>query len=163
MRTTLAQLQQDVIWQARLFTNGDDLASSDLARAVSALDEYLDEHLDSRGAHNNQQTSIDAAMNPPMLGSVRRRIIDEIRACHTLGSFAVEEGLTDDQLERRLHRSHTTVSSARNWLVNAGWLTDSRFRRNTPTGREAIVWTLTSTAKQKIADPSWVERSKTTT
>jgi hypothetical protein len=52
------------------------------------------------------------------------------------------------------------VSSARNWLVDAGWLRDSSHRRMTRNGRDAIVWELTDAARAAVASPEWIERNR---
>ena len=49
-------------------------------------------------------------------------------------------GLTDDQLEMKLNRSHQSVSGSRNNLVKNGLVMDSKRRRETRYGNEAIVW-----------------------
>lgn len=92
--------------------------------------------------HNSPDTSVIAAvMATPLTGSVRRRIVDEVRVA-MLG-VVDKTGCTDEELERLLGRKHTTVSSARNWLCNNGWLQDSGFTRLTTSLRPAIVWELT--------------------
>lgn len=60
-------------------------------------------------------------------------------------------GYTDRQLEARLRRSHQTVSSARNWLCQAGWVEDSGIRRSF-NGRPACVWQLTEAAHQALKE-----------
>jgi hypothetical protein len=59
---------------------------------------------------------------------------------------------TDDELEQRSGNSHQTISSARNWLVEAGWVQDSGKRRNTRSGRQAVVWELTPAGQRQIGD-----------
>lgn len=50
------------------------------------------------------------------------------------------QGATDEELELVLRRPHQTISSARNSLVEDGWLYDSGKRRPTLSNRPAIVW-----------------------
>jgi len=54
-----------------------------------------------------------------------------------------EYGLTDDELEIDLRRSHQSVSGARNHLVKRGYLADSGQRRVNRWGNQAIVWVWT--------------------
>ena len=55
-------------------------------------------------------------------------------------------GLTCDDVERRLDRSHQTISPRINELRDTGWIIDSGVRRKTRSGRAAIVWTPTRAA-----------------
>lgn len=126
-------------------------------RALDALDAHLADLDERKAAHNVQDTSIAAAaMVVPKVGYVRRRIIDEIR---TAGRWNDGAGYTDSELERRLKVKHETLSSARNWLTGSGWLMDSGLRRESSSGRDAIVWALTPAALAVMSDPSWVARS----
>jgi hypothetical protein len=61
-------------------------------------------------------------------------------------------GFTDAQLEFRLNKSHQTVSSARNWLVEAGWVVDSGMRRKTLSGRKATVWMLSPAGHARLRE-----------
>lgn len=115
--------------------------------AVEALDEHLTPIGPDVGAYgtNSPDTSKKAAHQARLLqGSIRQRIVSEIFA--EIHQAPDMQGYTDDELERLLHAPHTTVSSARNWLVNNGWLTDSGYRRKTTSGRDAIVWKITTAA-----------------
>ena len=108
--------------------------------------------VDEAGAFgpNSPDTSrTAAAMAKPRSGSVRRRIVDEIRISEARRDPWVG-GLTDDELELITLRKHTTISAARNSLVEAGWLEDSSYRRDTTSGRPAIVWCLTPAARTAI-------------
>jgi len=116
----------------------------ELRQVISELDEL--DSLDERAAFAPGSATSEAAAWP-IRGSVRRRILDE---CRSIGLHPHLGGLTDDELERRLGRSHTTVSSARNYLVNAGWLMDSGKVRQTRQKRDATVWTLTPAAIQRM-------------
>jgi hypothetical protein len=124
------------------------------------LDAHIEAITDAAGAFvPGSPTSENAArLSRLTVGSIRRRIVDEIRSIGLNSSHLF--GLTDDELERRLHRPHTTVSSARNWLCQAGWLQDSFYTRQTSSGRDATVWELTPAARAAVASPEWVERSK---
>ena len=164
MRSTRKTLEQAVITAANEWRDAEALwhgpefalAEDRLRVAVEDLRRHLEEITHAPGGFNpGSDTSEGAAIKQLSPGSVRRRIVDEVRSA---AWFSELQGLTDDELERRMHRPHHTVSSARNWLVGAGWLTDSGYRRLTVSKREAIVWTLTSAAMGAIADPSWVTR-----
>jgi hypothetical protein len=168
MKSKKRTLEEAVIDAARAvtLTMGYGYAHETYARlnkmrnAIQALDAHLAPITDEPGAFvPGSDTSENAArLSRLMVGSIRRRIVDEIRSIGLNSTHL--HGLTDDELERRLHRPHTTVSSARNWLCQAGWLQDSHFTRTTSSGRDATVWELTPAAKAAVASPEWVERSK---
>lgn len=65
-------------------------------------------------------------------GSLRKVMYDALRR--------TTEGMTDDEMEALLVKSHQTVSAARNTLMNDGWVRDSGRRRLTKWGNPAIVW-----------------------
>lgn len=116
---------------------------AELVRTVEELNAHLDEVVDSPGrwVEGSPETSAAAALSLPNSGSVRKAIIMELAMCH-MASFLDTQGLTDEEIERRLRRSHQTCSSARNWLLNAGWIIDSGYRRRTSNRRDAVVWQL---------------------
>lgn len=62
------------------------------------------------------------------------------------------EGLTSDEIEADLERTHQSISARVNALKNAGWLVDSGQRRATRSGRQAIVWTPSQQAIQWVAE-----------
>lgn len=120
-----------------------------LAAAVDALDSVEVQAIgDENGAYaKDSATSIVAAnLSGPMAGTVRRRIIDEIR-CAPESLY----GLTTDELEVALRKSHTTVSSAVNYLMSIGWLRDSGYQRITRGGRPAMVLELTPQARERCS------------
>lgn len=101
---------------------------------VVAIDDMPPPALDA----NPRDTSVEAAFKAaPKAGSLRRKIISEVWLRPSLG------GLTCDELERRLNRPHTSVSSAVNSLLRAGWLRDSGLRRPTRNHTPAVVWEVT--------------------
>lgn len=161
MRSRKTVLEQNVIDAARTFVNhpyGFTHFAVDLAKAVAELDAFLAPLEDTQGAFApGSTTSEQASLAPLRHGSVRRRIVDEIR---TMGLRQFALGLTDDELEQRLNRAHTTVSSARNWLCQAGWLQATDRVRKTRSGFDATVWELTPAATAWVSSPEWVERSK---
>ncbi len=122
-------------------------ARFDLRDAVKALNAYLPLEPAARGAwvEGSPETSVQAALTAPR-GQLGKRVLAHIRVAHYHGGV----GSTDDALEAALHRSHQSVSSARNGLCMGGWLMDSGQRRKTRTGRDAVVWTLTPSALTKI-------------
>jgi len=162
MRSTKTNLEQDIIKKARAFiATRSPLDELDLRAAVLSLDSYIEAITDDPGAANHESwTSINAAqLSAITAGSLRRRIVDQIY----LVSTSPLRGLTDDELERRLNKPHTSVSSARNWLVQRGWLIDSGDVRQTRSLRPATVWIMTDQAKQRIRRSQWptyLERAK---
>jgi hypothetical protein len=50
-------------------------------------------------------------------------------------------GMTSDEVEVALGRTHQTISARINQLRDTGWVVDSKARRKTRSGRKAIVWT----------------------
>ena len=81
-----------------------------------------------------QQTSQDAARKAlGRTGSQRRAIYEEIRS---RGS----DGLTCDEICCILQMLVQSATPAINTLARDGWLKDSGMRRETRSGREAIVW-----------------------
>lgn len=82
-------------------------------------------------------------------GSTRARIVAAVASA--------PNGLTDAELERHLEVKHETVSSARNWLMNNGWLAPGTTPDGVPakrpvnadgTGSLATVWVLTAAGRQ---------------
>ena len=55
-------------------------------------------------------------------------------------------GLTCDEIEMYLDRTHQSISARINELRDSGWIIDSGKRRKTRSGRAAIVWTPTQAA-----------------
>jgi hypothetical protein len=174
MKSTRRKLEDEVVTCARAWATllRDAIRDQDcsnvyyppevryLLDAVDALDAHIEAITDAQGAFVPGSATSEAAavLGRIAAGSVRRRIVDEVRSIGLHSAHVM--GLTDDELERRLHRAHTTVSSARNWLVHAGWLTDSGYTRRTSSGRDATVWKLTPAAQAQVASPEWVERNR---
>lgn len=99
------------------------------------------------------ETSLQAAIAAaPFVGTVRRQVIAAIAIAkdHSL------IGYTCEQLEERLGRPHTTVSSAVNWARDAGWIEDSGVRRKTRAKRQAVVWTVTPAAQRTMRQGGWM-------
>lgn len=62
------------------------------------------------------------------------------RAIHQAVKVTKQSGLTDDDLEQMLERSHQSVSGARNTLMKDGLVVDSGRRRKNRYGNDSIVW-----------------------
>ena len=160
MRSTKTRLEQEVISNARIYAKSLDSGDWILLMAsIRDLDGYLADITDKAGAFNSGSTTSEEAaiLSRLIAGSARHRIVSEIRS---VGFNSALVGLTDDELERRLNKPHTTISSARNWLVHAGWLTDSGVTRLTRGRREAAVWKLTEAAERAVREPAWAEKEK---
>jgi hypothetical protein len=115
-----------------------------LADAVCTY-QRLAEDLAARGGANGRATSnIAANTTLPAKEGVRRAIIVTLvahwRRFHT--------GMTIAELKGRLRKEHSTVSSALNYVMNAGWVADSGDTRLTQHGKPAIVWVPTEKAIQ---------------
>jgi hypothetical protein len=113
-----------------------------LSGAVDDLNAYLPlepvPHQRGAWVEGSPETSRAAALVMPR-GKVTSRVLAHIRNAHWHGAV----GSTDAAMEKALHLPHQTLSSARNALVNGGWLMDSGLRRQNPSLRFAAVWTLT--------------------
>jgi len=59
-------------------------------------------------------------------------------------------GMTDDEIELATSKAHQSVSATRRALVLKGYLQDSGLRRSTRYGNQAIVWTVTFWAQQRV-------------
>jgi hypothetical protein len=67
---------------------------------------------------------------------------------------AGDNGLTDDEIERKTSRSHQSSSAARNALMNRGLLKDSGQRRKNRRGLDCIVWVRVSPSSKEPDDSS---------
>jgi len=122
----------------------------DATRALAALKPSRRLDAPGRWVEGSPETSAAAAqLARPALTSTRHAIICQI-AVH--GAHPAGRGLTDQALEHRLKRSHTTASSARNFLVEGGWLQDSGYVRKNTSGRDAVVWELTPAARDDMSE-----------
>jgi hypothetical protein len=74
-----------------------------------------------------------AAAAEPGAATVRGLVLYYIRR-------DAEVGATDDEIEEELGMRHQTVSARRRELVLQGFIKDSGERRQTRSGRKAIVW-----------------------
>lgn len=105
-----------------------------------AIDGYLDIQLEVANnaavGTNHPETSHQAARSLPNIGGYSAVIFEAIKKAFDDGRF----GLTADELEEMLAGKHQSVSARVNDLKNNGWIIDSGQRRNTRTGRKAIIW-----------------------
>lgn len=159
MRKKRVELEQAVIVAARevvrhyfsRFEPETNKYTDDLVGAIETLDEYEAAELTGAGAKyaaGSDTSQAAAGLASPVQYSVRQQIIKQL-------AYLGELGLTDDQMEKRLGRPHQTVSSARNWLVEAGWVRDSGQRRKTRSDRMAVVWTLTDAGIKQQGQTNW--------
>lgn len=158
MRRKRVELQEAVIVAARnwvkvafdpYISRPYGLQEDDLIEAVQALDDHDAAEMTGQGAkwvHGSPKTSREAAELAALAQNSARRLIVTALMMSPLPA------LSDDHLERKIGRSHQTISSARNWLVEAGWVRDSGKRAITRAGREAIAWELTPAALRQIGD-----------
>lgn len=152
MRRKQIELEQAVIAAAHNLRDNKPGCVTEFKDAIDALRAYEAEQVtgaEARWAEGSPETSREAAkLAWPVQKSCR---LDIIALLANVPATA-HPGYTDAQLEHRLKRSHQTVSSARNWLVQAGWLRDSGVRRFTPSHRKAVVWMLTDAAVRQLKE-----------
>lgn len=85
------------------------------------------------GADHPDTSHEAAALTLPNSGTQKRSVYDLIAASKT-------RGMTDDELESALNKSHQSVSARRNDLAGEKLIYDSGKRRRTKTGHPATVW-----------------------
>lgn len=123
-----------------------DPADETLIEAIEALDQCRVAELTgvgARWAEGSDTSRLAASMAFPTQASTRREII---------ALLAQVGAASDRMMETALRRTHQTVSSARNWLVEAGWVRDSGRRVRQQNGRLAALWVLTDAAIVKIRE-----------
>jgi hypothetical protein len=120
-----------------------------LLEAIDALD-ALDLEEPTEGAKPSvltPETSHDAYQSMRKhLGRDARLVLDAIEWAWYRGSV----GLTTEQVCERLSRKHQSMSARVNELRDKGWIVDSGQRRQTVSRRNAIVWTLSSRAREEL-------------
>ena len=122
----------------------------DLTHAVDALDAApLETTKVPKASVLHPETSWEAArsMRERIAGDLKL-VLDAIEVQCRFGGSGL--GYTVDQLEQRLSRSHQSISARVNNLREMGWIVDSGVRRETRSGRQAIVWTLSDKAKEAL-------------
>src|SRR5262245_31844963 len=89
------------------------------------------------------ETQREAALEAyPATGTWRRRV---------LVAIAETGGATDEEIQHHLRLNPSTERPRRVELVERGWIEDSGIRRRTSSGRSAVVWALTSAARNQFA------------
>jgi DNA-binding MarR family transcriptional regulator len=147
--TSRRTLERNVIDAAQAFVRHQGNYGN-LVEAVTRLDEApLAKPKVAPTSVLHPDTSWQAARSMrEQLTSDCQDILDALAAVGGLGDDPI--GLTVDQLEQRLARSHQSVSARVNQLMELGWIRDSDVRRPTRSGRRAIVWVLTPQAKETM-------------
>lgn len=89
--------------------------------------------------------SIQAGESLKDLGKLARQVFDEIVVVSSFPTgYSFPEttvgGMTVDQIEQTINRSHQSVSARVNELRNKGWIVDSGRKRLTRSRRSAIIW-----------------------
>lgn len=133
------------VLEAWSFSSGLAINIGRLADAMGALDASLPAIQQTPGSfvEGSPETSRFAAFALVNAKSHRRKIAAELYSVRGYGYI----GLCDFQLEARLKDKHQTISSARNWLMEAGWVIDSGMRfKNPESNRPCIIWSLTPAA-----------------
>lgn len=161
MRTRRVDLETQILREARAFRDSCDdglglAANTGAYQAWLALSRSLDEYdglvpddIRTRAhvANADSQTTahLAAELIVPDQESIRYDLLMQYRV--RVVAFGQNDdlasGLTDSEMEFVLRKPHETVSSARNWLMHAGFIHDSGVKRRNPSKRPAIVWTLT--------------------
>jgi len=123
-----------VAWHLRpVYETGSRLRQAVLDYEALGLDAT------SQPAFSNNSTDTSAEAGASMVehvGQLARQCFDEIKAVYMNDGV----GLTSDQLEQILNRSHQSVSARVNELRNKGWIRPSGVKRPTRSNRPAIVW-----------------------
>lgn len=161
MRTKRVELEADIVRLARLFRDSCDdgiglAANTGAYQCWLALSRTLDEydgltpddirtraHVANTDAPETAHAAAELIL--PEQWSIRWDLLMQYRSRVVIffGDSGGLDGLSDSEMEHALKKPHTTVSSARNWLMHAGFVHDSGIKRRTPSKRPAIVWTLT--------------------
>lgn len=107
--------------------------------------------LDGERPANKQPTSIATSKaDLPLAGSTRRKIVEVVTA--HWGVY--HQGMTVEQLCRRLNGKHQTISPAVNHLMERGWLKDSHDNDMTNQKHPKIRWIPTDLAVEVCRDYS---------
>lgn len=133
-----------------LVADDETAALRDLSLAVAEYEAVLPAPVsgaDAPWAEGSDTSRQAAKLAWPVQGSARLAIVALLAGV----TPSARPGYTDRQLEQRLGRPHQTVSSARNWLCEAGWVEDSGVRRSY-NNRPATVWRLTEAGHQALKE-----------
>jgi hypothetical protein len=131
-------------------------AVGDLDRCVENLRALgLSEPTGTPTNHGSAQTAYDAARSmEAIVGKVAGDVFREILTAHHAGAT----GLTTDAIEVRLKGTHQGISPRVTELRQKGWIYETILRRETRSGRKAIVWAPTLLgieAAGEVSDWSW--------
>ncbi len=149
------RLIEAVIHEAQLSVDRG-LGSMDLAKAVHALNQYpLELPTEAVSRHHYPVTSQQAArwmqdLVTDLCGRVFRVILDRYETVMQYDQLfenrlAYEHnrshaGLTADEVAVLFNGTHQTFSARVSQLRDEGWIVDGGGRRDTRSGRKAIVW-----------------------
>ncbi len=117
----------------RMRIDGNDLACTNCDKRIPLLGT-------PRVPYVQQETSVEAAGHQAASGKAGT---DEVRVLTYLKRNALFGGATDDEIEANLGMIHQTASARRRGLVIKGLVAETEIRRNTRSGRKAIVWRAT--------------------
>jgi len=109
-----------------------DKVTTDVVNAVVAF--QGDETFELRARKNAPATS-NTAVDRIKTGTAQSQVLHYFQSS--------SRGWTDDQLERATGRSHQSVSSVRNILMNKGYVRDTGTTRLTRSGNPAVVYVYT--------------------
>lgn len=98
-------------------------------------------------AHSNSTDTerMAAALIAPRTGTLRARILDKLW-------IAGEDGRTGYELQSELGDLLYSIAPRLTELRDAGWIEDSKRRRETPSGADAIVWVISERGQSKLGD-----------
>jgi hypothetical protein len=135
--------------------NGTENSDYDLISDMEELGGWL-EKLRAEGLRNPSKmrrrgairsdamdTSVEAGLTVHDRGSVRWAILEQLALVRLFEPQAVALGAPDYILAKAINRSGDTTRSARNELMNEGWIADTGRRVPTPSKRKAAVWDFT--------------------
>jgi hypothetical protein len=144
-------LELEIVDAARIIARRHDADPG--IRRLQELIGHLD-HLELEAADRalhpakGPDTSRQAAESLSNVGQLAWQVFEEI--------VKEKDGLTCDEIELLMNGKHQTISARVNELRDKGWIKDSGRKRKTRSGRQAIVWIPTQTARKHITpQPSW--------
>lgn len=117
----------------------------DLCRAVDHLVNDLSDpdRITGSIAKDAMETSAKAGLSPARRGSLRWDIIDALAYTRLFSVMPWLAGATKDELMDHLNRSHQSVSSAINDLMNGGWIEATGQTRSKNPRFPQTVWRIT--------------------
>jgi hypothetical protein len=147
--STRRAAEMTVISAAHMYV-AEPLGPGNYRKLIGAVEKHqkigLDATVQAAVSNNTTDTSTAAAASvADSVGKSAGEIFDEIAVV----AYNTGVGLTVDQIEQILNRTHQSVSARVNGLRDKGWVVDSGIKRTTRSGRKAIVWAPTTLALQK--------------